>query len=478
MRHIINKKKLEISAEDFSEINNKIKIAKMILTRPPDKGGAPFIYSFTATKRHFLEDIKLPIYTDDNGNVEYFYTAATNGKEYLWSPQMLKRLTPFEISVVMSHETYHIVLQHADRNRVLGRNKQVWNIAVDYVVNSMIEHDFRVSKFKEFDNYNQNYNQNEHPIWKGGLGKPLLFEDLLKSIKKARQEYEKNKNNSKPTPKEKPDLTDLRMYADYSLHGESAESIYNKLMEELGDLAKDPLNELLESLGLSELDDHQELDEKISRSELLRQVLEAATAAKQMTGNLPASIEDHLLKLQEPKLSWQDFIKNTLQTKRQEKGMKNDWSRFRRRNTSLGIYSPKKKDQFVSWLAMLDTSGSMSSEDMTYGVSQLKCLDGRSKGVVVPCDAKPYWEHITKIQRMDDLPNINPVGRGGTAFAEFFNDYEKYVGNNFDIIVIMTDGGVWDLHDLKPPSVSVIWVLTNNCDFNPPFGKVLPMRNF
>ncbi len=126
---------------------------------------------------------------------------------------------------------------------------------------------------------------------------------------------------------------------------------------------------------------------------------------------------------------------------------------------------------------MLDTSGSMSNDDMAFGVSQLKCLDGRSKGLVVPCDAQPYWEAKAEIQSISDLPKINAVGRGGTAFAQFFLDYQKKVGPDWDVVIILTDGGVWDINELPKPKHDVVWVLTNNYkDFKPPFGRVAPLR--
>jgi hypothetical protein len=43
----------------------------------------------------------------------------------------------------------------------------------------------------------------------------------------------------------------------------------------------------------------------------------------------------------------------------------------------------------------------------------------------------------------------------------------------------MTDGGIFDLNNLPHPGVDVVWVLTNEYErFNPPFGRVAPMRRF
>jgi len=471
----------DLGGEQYDKLNDKLRVAKMIIARSPDKGGSPFIYAFATTKTHSLADIKCPVYVDDEGNTEYFYTAGTDGKNYGWSPQMIERLTPKELGVILCHETYHIVFQHCDSNRVFGKNKKVWNIAIDYVVNCMIEHDYRqIGRISTYTNYRDG----NHPIWQGGVGKPLYFDELLKSIEeetKALKNMRKGKapktnKNSKPQQQKPFSYDDIRIYADYSLYGKGAEEIYDTIMEKLKDMENEMVEMILGALGGQTMDEHSETE--IPRPQLLQEILDAVTATKQLCGTVPASVSDQLLSLQEPKLSWQDIVRNALQAKRQEKGMINDWNRFRRRGVSVDIYMPRKKDQFVRWLALLDTSGSMSRDDMTYGVSQLRCLDGRSEGLVVCCDAQTYWDQATNIRSMSDLPKINPVGRGGTCFFSYFEDYRKYMGDEFDLMIIMTDGGIFDLEKLKRPHCDCVWVITNNYEFKPPFGRVAPMRRF
>lgn len=465
-----------LAGDDMELINDKLRDAKMIIARSPDWGGSPFIYSFASTKDHFLDDIKLPIFVDDEGNTEYFHTAATNGKAYFWHPEFIKRLSPFELSIVLAHETYHIVLQHTDRNRVMGKNRQVWAIAIDYVVNAMVEHDFRQHKIvvnkTTMDPYTS-YKDKKHPIWSGGLGAPLYFEELILSIRKYKEMLSGNIKPEKPKKEKKPKLKDLKFYADYSLYGRGAEDIYNEIMDELKEIHESMFDSLMGELGI-QVDFHDEPE--INKQQLLQEIINAANTARSV-GSVPSGVEEHLAKLLEPKLSWQNIVRISLQNRRKEKGAINDWSRFRRRNLSLGHFSPKKKDEFVRWIALLDTSGSMSMDDMIYGISQLKCLDGRSEGVVVPCDAETYWNKAVQIRTLEDLPKINIVGRGGTAFQSFFADYEKKLGS-FDMVIVMTDGGVFDLPELKRPINDTVWVLTSKMEFKPPFGRVAPLRSF
>jgi predicted metal-dependent peptidase len=145
----------------------------------------------------------------------------------------------------------------------------------------------------------------------------------------------------------------------------------------------------------------------------------------------------------------------------------------------MNMYVPRKKDQFIRWVAGLDTSGSMSRDDMAYGVSQLKCLDGRSEGIVVCWDAQVYWDKATKISGMNDLPNINVCGRGGTCCGPFVNEWRKHIREEIDMMIIMTDGYLFDMEQLKDPGIEILWVITSeNKNFKPPFGRVALLRSF
>lgn len=472
-----------LATDKFEKLNEKMKMALIFISRSPEKKGFPFVYAFTATKKHFLEEIKIPIYTDENGNEQYFYTAATDGKKYYWSPQMIEELTARELAIIMAHETYHVVLQHCIKERSGGKNKKIWNIAVDYVVNCMIEHDVR-QHWPELS-IQDNYRNREHPLWKGGLGKPMYFDELIDSIKEQvkamKQQKAASKNgsvndNKKVSNKRKaPSKEDLRFYSDYSLNGESAESIYDKIMEHFKDLQSEAIEDILSQMGIT-CDEHMDTD--MNRHELLQEILDAAITAKRLAGNVPGAIEDQLLKLQDPKLSAWDIIRNTISKKRHEKGTINDWSRFKRRGISMELYQPKKKDDFIRWCAFLDTSGSMSQDDMTYAISQLKCLDGRSEGIVVPNDAQPYWDQATNIRNVADLQTTKIVGRGGTVFEEIFRDFRSKIKKELDVLIVLTDGGIFDMNKLKNPGIDVVWILTNNSEFNPPFGRVAPLRSY
>jgi predicted metal-dependent peptidase len=223
------------------------------------------------------------------------------------------------------------------------------------------------------------------------------------------------------------------------------------------------------------------IDTDMTQQEVQADLMRAADQASQMRGTVPSEIEGMLGELKKPVLKFTDIVRSALLKKVQDAGLNNDWHRLRRRylQTSPRQYLPKRYMHKPRWLAMLDTSGSMGDDDMAYGISQLQVLGSNTEGYVIPCDAQPHWAGVHKVEKADDLKRTKVVGRGGTVFDEFFRDFPKYLGTEFDVIIVLTDGdcGVVPL-ELRPKGIDVVWVLTRgNTSFRPSFGRVAPLRH-
>lgn len=225
------------------------------------------------------------------------------------------------------------------------------------------------------------------------------------------------------------------------------------------------------------VDDH--LDSEETQEKLAKRLSEAIETTKKMAGHVPGAMEDELGLLTAPKITWQDVIRTRILRARQGGG-KNDWTRFRTRPMFSGLLVPKRKSYFASFGCLLDTSGSMSRDDMAYGLSQLQSLDDRNEGTIVPSDCTIYWDDATKVKKCDaDMLNkVKIVGRGGTMFADFFNDYEKEIGKQ-DFLIVITDGYLMDtdVAAMKDPGIQVFWILTANSGFKAPFGRCYNLRD-
>jgi predicted metal-dependent peptidase len=469
---------------DFDKLSEKLTIANTLLSQSPKKGGQPFVYAFCAGKKHILEDKRtlIPHVLVEEKKIVYFKTALTDGKAIYYHPRFLEKLDPFQLAIVIAHEAFHMALQHCNINRVSNLNPKVWNIAVDFAANSIIEKEFIDHNF--INKYSTQ--KDKHPIWNGALHKPCTLQKLIDQIREA------NKNDDSKSEEEKGKLDisqfeedleweaddeELYGYADVSQYGRSPEEIYNEIMTEVhkdGNDGQSALDAISDSMDVHE-------PYEIDKNKILSDILNAATSARRLNaGSSPSAINDMIGELEEPKMKWQDICNTTFNKKRVDNGKLNNWSRIRRRSVSTGIYMPKFCDYKIKWLAALDTSGSMSTEDMTFGVSQLKGLDPRCEGTLVCWDAEVYWDHAKNIRSVSDLSNAKVVGRGGTVLNSFFTDYKQKLSRNgpFDLIIVITDGYLFDF-DLKKPDVDVVWVITSGIkDFNPPFGKVSSLRSF
>jgi predicted metal-dependent peptidase len=227
----------------------------------------------------------------------------------------------------------------------------------------------------------------------------------------------------------------------------------------------------------STLDDHMDTEE--SEEKLAKRISDAMEAAKKMAGHVPAALEDELGKLTAPKVTWQDIIRTRLLKARAGNG-RNDWTRFRTRPMFTGVLVPKRRNYFAHFGCLLDTSGSMSKDDMAFGLSQLASLDERSEGTIVPADATIYWDKATKIKKanFEEISKVKIYGRGGTKYAEFFDDYEKNIGV-CDFLIVITDGFLLDtdVAEMKHPGKDVIWLITSGSSFTPPFGRAFDLRS-
>lgn len=225
------------------------------------------------------------------------------------------------------------------------------------------------------------------------------------------------------------------------------------------------------------LDDHMDTEE--SEEKLAKRISDAMEAARKMAGHVPAALEEELGKLTAPKVTWQDIIRTRLLKARAGNG-RNDWTRFRTRPMFSGLLVPKRKNYYAHFGCLLDTSGSMSKDDMAFGLSQLAALDERSEGTIVPADATIYWEQATKVKKanFEEISKVKIVGRGGTKYAEFFTDFRDKIGE-CDFLIVVTDGFLLDsdIAEMKNPGVDVIWLITSGSSFNAPFGRAFDLRS-
>lgn len=474
-------------------------------------GGDPLVFSLIYPVDHICT-LNIP-------------TAATDGKRYYWNPKFVLKLSEIGLRLVCSHEAFHALYLHPERRG--SRLPILWNISVDFVVNNIILEDLSVRNLSSNNRYQ---NKSFTDIFKTHLGKYITLEEYAQFLRDPfnppaifKNSLPNDNNIKLPHPGEERTLTDKEIeeinrreneesvfFADPSLSEDMKrpEKIYDYLYNILpkcstcGSIGvynkskksdKDKSNsnnksskndksddnnccpECGEGFDIfsygSTLDEHMDTEE--DKDKLSKRIYDAIEATKRMVGKIPSQLEEELGLLTKPKIVWQDIIRSKLSRIKLGHG-RNDWTRFRTKPLFSGLLVPRRRNYDAKFICLLDTSGSMSKDNIAYGLSQLLSLDRNSEGVVVPADAKIYWDNAVELKTISEkeIKNIKIIGRGGTKYSEFFSQYEQKIGK-FDFIIVITDGYLseYDLLDMKKPSVDTIWLITSVDKFNPPFGK-------
>lgn len=446
----------------LNELDTKLARTMTRLFRQPKEGGNPFLYFFAMSRPHFL-------CKEMNG--EPFPTAATDGKHYYWNPDFLESLDADQTATLMCHEALHDVFFHT--SRMSDKEPRIANVAMDFVVNAVIQKDHEDAG-------------RSNVLWGGPLGAPLNFADYLSFIDGAKE------------------LSESHCFVDTSVINRSPESIYDEIMmhweksprkcKKCKALSLDPKTgrskipkpwgpdccqecgaKPNERSGGRSMDSH--IKGKASKQEILADMMAAAQQARSARGTVPAGVDAALKELEEPTLQVHQIIRHAMFRKAMDCGSQNDYSRFRRRYLSMDtpMYLPKKKSHMPRWLAMIDTSGSMSDLDIMNGIKELKLVANNAEGWIVPCDSKVYWDKKTRIENVNDLKQTKIAGRGGTEFTEFVRDYPREMPGPYDVIMILTDGDCGIIDPKYRPPCDLLWVVTNMRDFKPTFGRVVQL---
>lgn len=70
--------------------------------------------------------------------------AATNGQDFFYDPILCEKIDDNEAMFIVAHEAFHLLFGHIGRRQ--NRDSNLWNIACDMVVNSLIEEMGRTKK--------------------------------------------------------------------------------------------------------------------------------------------------------------------------------------------------------------------------------------------------------------------------------------------------------------------------------------------
>ena len=339
---------------------------------------------------------------------EWCPTAATNGKNFYYNVDFVKKLSVKKLEFLFAHEICHCVFDHF--GRAGSRDRQLANIAQDFAVNQILVDERIGDKITEVQ------------ICQDNKYRGLAWEEIYDQL------YEQAEKISMP-----------------------------QLLQQLGDLLDEHINEDSGAPGNEGKDGKDgkggapgmtKEEAQAIRDEIKQAMIQSAAAAG--AGKVPAGIQRLIKDMTEPKMNWRELIRMNIQSI-----IRNDYSFSRpsRKGQMSGAILPgMKNDETIDVCVAIDMSGSIGVEDATVFLSEIKGIMDQYQDFKINLwcfDTDIYAHQEITHDNSDDLLSYEPQGGGGT---DFMANWEFMKENDIQPkkFIMFTDGypcGEWGDED-------------------------------
>jgi len=351
--------------------------------------------------------------------------------DLFFNPDFITRCNDAELKGLVCHEILHLAFQHPFR--LQNRDHKIFNLAADLKVNDELSHTLGSSIQLPKGAMEPRYG-----TWEYG---PIKVEKIAE--KTTEQIYNELKKHSFQIPKFILDLG--------TSSGKGGDSAGKGKGKGKGVMTEIRPSELP---GLAK--------EWAAR-------IDSANALQR--GSVPAGLLRELKALEYPELPWIQIIKQRLRAVSSKRSWRTPNKKF------LPWYFPGiTKIKGLTAVVAIDTSGSMSTDQLTKALSEVWGLAEAFKGIkffLLTCDAEVWDAFELNNGNKEKLKSIKMRGGGGTSFVPVFDKIKKDYLRVLDCLIFFTDG-YGSFPDKKPP-YPVYWV-TDSRDVTFPFGKVLYLK--
>ena len=346
-------------------------------------------------------------------------TAATNGKDILFNPDYLLSLPTRQQDGLLLHEVLHAALLHVLRRGV--RDKEIWNIAADIVVNGII------------------YQQGCFELPSGGIRDKKLEHLSVEEIYELLQQQCSHCLGN-------PDLLEGTGQGMEGLNSEDGDGNSSFQLRELDSLS---------AAKKAELESH------------WQNAMQQATVIARTTnrGTLPAGMARELGALDTAQLDWRSYLWRYLVK------TPTDYTEFDRRFIGRGLYLETLQGESVKVYVAVDTSGSIDDRLLKLFLSEVRGVLNSYPHLeceLYYADADVYGAYELNLD--SQIPQ--PQGGGGTSFVPFFSKINNsWDGMTTAVCVYLTDG--YGTFPDTTPELPVLWVVTpGGLDLSQfPFGE-------
>lgn len=444
-------------------------------------------------------------------------TAYTDGNRIAFNPDFMNNLSDSELEFVLMHEILHTALGHPFRHQQ-DYDQQAFDIACDIVVNSNILYSFGMERRQITL---KKYGEAMHIAPDGKEGHEYTVEQvyemvckaLNKSLKKQKprpgqgnsqgngngdsdgngQDKSQGKDQGKgrgtgngkgqgegggASGNEDPSEEDMQELIASLLQRSVGDSGAGQGLQKETNLGKPGT---MEACKNTTVDDHTfwEGDDEISGQQdiWLQRMINATDIISSMGENgcgiTPLAAERIIEALKNPILDWRTILNDFVQ----EEICDYSFAPPDKRMEDSPFFLPdfnEKDEKAKDILFMIDTSGSMSDEDITQCYSEIYGAIGQFNGKL---QGKLGFFDATVVEPIpfedeEEFQIIRPKGGGGTSFHAIFEYVEKCMADEKPVsIVILTDGYAPWPKEADAMGIPVLWII-NNDRADPPWGKV------
>ena len=393
-------------------------------------------------------------------------TAWTDGKENIFfHPLFLDAVTDSELEYVMVHLLLHVILDHFSRRE--GRDTELYDEAADIVVNSNILRSYGDDEYSIC--LNPCGGVQPHQLPDGEEGYQYTAEEVYGALRKEQE------------------------CADEGSDGEGSKDTCDQ--EAAGrwdacDQKEAGRRDVCDQKGPGRWDVHPErqtadtAQEQLCRRMWEGRMLQAAESMKareeaglqsgiKSCGTVPLCVERYLKELKKPQVDWRTILAEFVQEEINDYSFCPPDRRFSESVFFLPDYN-EKEERVEKILFMIDTSGSMSEDEITDCYSEVKGaidqFNGRLEGWLGFFDAAVVPPR--RFADEEELKVIRPKGGGGTSFEVIFRYVRTEMEEDLPVsIIILTDGYAPFPKEDAVMGIPVLWII-NNENVTPPWGKV------
>jgi predicted metal-dependent peptidase len=346
----------------------------------------------------------------------------------------LSSISDSMVHFVLAHEVMHLLLDH--HFRVGIREGFLWNVSSDLLINEMLKEHFAEKNVPlDLTNYVNSQTIGVH-IDHNTVTTEEVYEILLKGSHK------------------------VKCYKDALADDEN--NPLSKGVTGSGDLAQDDVAGDSQSYVIREGSE----TTPSSGKEWSEAGLEAATRSR-LAGHCPDFMERIIDKLLNATISWNEVLASYLRRKFcMRGGSKHTFTPPNRRYLYQDILLTSRVGRKKPSIAFsIDTSGSMSPEDISKGIAEMNAIRHMYKIPIYLLEADAAVNRAQWVSPYQEIPSLK--GGGGTSFVPVM-EHIKENKPDIDLLVYFTDGE----GEFGPdPGFDVLWVINGSA--KAPYGQTV-----